>query len=179
MSVDTSVIKYRRFPFLPSSSGRAETGGTPFESLIGKDKISAAALYGKGFLLGTESGSVYVVSFAGELVRRSKVHRKAVNCVSVDHEGLFYATCSDDGTVVLQSVLQNAKDDQTYNLGEPVKCVTIENIQLHSPGGAKEGQIKPSKSSSRTSPKEASPRGKRVSFVAGGASGTLSKYKAS
>ena len=178
MSEDSSVIKYRRFPFLPSSSTRAETGGTLFESLIGKDKVSAAALYGKGFLLGTESGSVYVVSFAGELVRRSKVHKKPVNCISVDHEGLFYATCSDDGTVVLQSVLQNAKDDLTYNLGEPVKCVTIENIKKHSPTEGKEGQFKPSKSS-RASPSEASPRGKRVSFVAGGSSGMLSKYKAS
>ena len=128
MGEDSSIIKYRRFPFLPTSNANAVNGDTPLESLIGKDKVSAAALYGKGFLLGTESGSVYVVSFAGELVRCSTVHRKAVNCVSVDHEGLFYATCSDDGTVVIQSVLQNARDDLTYNLGEPVKCVAIENL---------------------------------------------------
>ena len=111
-----TVLKYQRFPQESIST-----------VIGGHEKITAVGLTGRGFVLGCESGRVYVVSFSGKIIKRSSPHSKAVNAVSVDHDGIFFATCSDDCTVVLQSMHQKV-EDQKFNIGEPVKCVTMQSV---------------------------------------------------
>jgi hypothetical protein len=169
-----SVVKYTRFP------------SESITSLISnQDKVTASALMGKGFVLGCGSGKVYVVSFAGKVLKRSHPHSRAVNAISVDYEGLFFVSCSDDCTVVMSFVHQTSAEDQTYNLGEPVKCVIMQN-QMGSSSvssaadaskdarGRFQGGVGMKKSSDRDST-----RSKKICFVAGCASGMLSRYKAS
>lgn len=170
-----SVLKYKRFP------------QESISTLIGGDKITAMGLTGRGFVLGCESGRVYIVSFAGKVVKRSSPHTKTVNSVSVDYDGMFFATCSDDGTVVLQS-MHLKMEDQRYNLGEPVKCVVMQNMNLinnlasnkasvNSNGRFQGGAAIPK--SSTKGEKDNNSRAKKICFIAGSASGMLSRYKAS
>ena len=74
--------------------------------------------------LGTLSGNVYLTDHAGSIRRQWRCHRGRVNDISIDLAGDHFATCSDDGTVVITPV--NAGEVQTVNYHRPIACVRLD-----------------------------------------------------
>lgn len=74
-----------------------------FESLFdSNDRITAAAIETNFLVVGTESGEVYILSFAGQTCKHFKPHEAPVNSISLCNDGgLVILSCSDNGDVVL------------------------------------------------------------------------------
>lgn len=74
--------------------------------------------------LGTHWGMLHVLDFAGNEIKRFPAHTATVNCISIDLNGEFLASCSDDGKVVINSLYQS--DTQSFSYKRPVKAVSLD-----------------------------------------------------
>jgi hypothetical protein len=80
------------------------------------DGISSACSRGKLIVLGMLSGAVWCLDAHSSSGTRSKSkpHTSTVNAVSVDSGCEFYASASDDGTVVVTNIATGEADKFTY-----------------------------------------------------------------
>jgi hypothetical protein len=107
------ILKYQRM-------------GASLSQILMNDAASCLGVH-EGFLtLGTYQGAVYVLDFHGNEIRRFHPHSKKVNDVSIEVTGEFVASCSDDGTIVVNALQTTSADSTTHNHYRPVKGVKLD-----------------------------------------------------
>ena len=52
--------------------------------------MTSARLETDHIVLGTESGFIHIINFSGQLVRSARLHKRAINSISVDLDGDLY-----------------------------------------------------------------------------------------
>jgi len=106
------------------------------KTILRKDVASCLAVHSRFLLLGSHWGVVHLLDALGNSLpsRQLQAHTITVNQVSVDHAGEFYASCSDDGRVVITGLYS---DDHTVDtsLDRPVTSVAIDPIYARKDSG--------------------------------------------
>jgi hypothetical protein len=55
--------------------------------IFAREKVTAANLESDHIILGTESGVLHIINFSGQVVKSAKLHKRAINSISVDLDG--------------------------------------------------------------------------------------------
>ncbi|KAH6589434.1 hypothetical protein BASA61_005623 [Batrachochytrium salamandrivorans] len=92
--------------------------------MLKKDAVSCMGVSHRFLAVGTHWGVVHIMDLFGTQVKRFQSHTATVNQVSIDDNGEFVASASDDGNIVVNSLYTT--DSQTYNFRRPVKAVSLE-----------------------------------------------------
>jgi hypothetical protein len=80
-------------------------------------------VHDKYVALGTREGWIYILDFQGVEIRRFGAHTAAVNDLCFDTPGECIASCSDDGTVVLNGLA--SADCESFTYQRPVKSLAL------------------------------------------------------
>ncbi|KAI8596985.1 hypothetical protein EDD21DRAFT_230782 [Dissophora ornata] len=102
-------------------------GQQPLEGLrdiLKKDSASATTVSERFLAMGTHWGAVHIMDFEGNENQKFQAHQATVNDLSVDLDGEYIASASDDGKVVINGLFQEEK--HVYNYKRPVKAVALE-----------------------------------------------------
>eukprot|EP01041_Mallomonas_annulata_P004788 gene4788-9542_t len=94
---------------------------------VQQDKISAVTIGENLIIVGTNEGFVHIASFTGQIIKSYKAHEKAVNAMSLDNLGTTLLSCSDTGTVVLQSLGPEDEKESLIHMTEPLKAICVED----------------------------------------------------
>ncbi|KAJ3013357.1 Vacuolar protein sorting-associated protein 41 [Thoreauomyces humboldtii] len=89
-----------------------------------KDAVSTMAVSDRFLALGTHWGIVHILDLIGTDVKRFQSHSATVNALSIDSNGEFVASASDDGKVVINSLYST--EVQMVNYKRPVKAISLE-----------------------------------------------------
>ncbi|GMJ10786.1 VACUOLAR PROTEIN SORTING 41, vacuolar protein sorting 41, ZIGZAG SUPPRESSOR 2 [Hibiscus trionum] len=98
--------------------------GGSIPSLLSGDSASCIAVADRMIALGTYDGTVHILDFLGNQVKEFAAHSAAVNDLSFDIEGEYIGSCSDDGSVVLNSLFTDEKLKFEYH--RPLKAVALD-----------------------------------------------------
>ncbi|KAK9816865.1 hypothetical protein WJX72_006282 [[Myrmecia] bisecta] len=74
--------------------------------------------------LGTHDGSVHVLDYSGNEVKRFQVHKATVNEICFDEAAEFVGSCSDDGTVAIHGLY--TEEVYKFKYSRPVKTVALD-----------------------------------------------------
>jgi hypothetical protein len=115
--------------------------------IFAREKVTAANFESDHIILGTESGVLHIINFSGQVVKSARLHKRAINSISVDLDGeltiLRYDLLSqffvdhhshidlcysgaDNGAAVVLTLGQEDSKDNTYPFSEPLKAVCLE-----------------------------------------------------
>ncbi|XP_074029511.1 vacuolar protein sorting-associated protein light [Leptinotarsa decemlineata] len=97
------------------------------QSILLTSCAKCIAVHPKFICLGSDLGVIYILDHQGNSIKGKdlKAHTVGVNKISVDSNGEFLATCSDDGRVFIHSLF--SKENNLYlNLGRLVKSVALD-----------------------------------------------------
>ena len=111
--------------------------GNSVPEILKRESASAIHVHERFIALGTQEGWIYILDFNGTEIRRFGAHTAVVNCLSVDKAGEIIASCSDDGTVVLNGLFSAECESFTYQ--RPVKAVALDG-RLGAGGRSKGGR---------------------------------------
>ena len=104
--------------------------------ILKKDVASCLAVHNKFLILGSHWGIIHLLDAMGNCLpsRQTQTHTITVNQVSVDHAGEYYASCSDDGRIVVTGLYS---DDNTvnFNMERPVTSIAIDPIYARANSG--------------------------------------------
>ncbi|KAJ3144786.1 Vacuolar protein sorting-associated protein 41 [Geranomyces variabilis] len=89
-----------------------------------KDAVSTMAVSDRFLALGTHWGVVHILDLIGTDVKRFQCHSATVTALSIDTNGEYVASASDDGKVVINSLYSS--EVQLVNYKRPVKAVSLE-----------------------------------------------------
>ncbi|XP_047529553.1 vacuolar protein sorting-associated protein 41 homolog [Vanessa atalanta] len=116
--------------------------GNDVQNILLKDAVSCICVHTKFICLGTQWGVIHLLDHEGNTVPISQdnnqkdlqAHAIAVNKISVDVNGDYIASCSDDGKVLVYGLYT---DDNTHNLtlGRVVKSVALDPCYFKSGSG--------------------------------------------
>ncbi|KAK8683394.1 hypothetical protein V6N13_039455 [Hibiscus sabdariffa] len=98
--------------------------GGSIPSLLSGDSASCVAVAERMIALGTHDGTVHILDFLGNQVKQFAAHSAAVNDLSFDIEGEYIGSCSDDGSVVLNSLFTDEKLKFEYH--RPMKAIALD-----------------------------------------------------
>ncbi|XP_044504927.1 vacuolar protein sorting-associated protein 41 homolog [Mangifera indica] len=98
--------------------------GGSIPSLIQNDAASCIAIAERMIALGTHAGTVHILDFLGNQVKEFSAHTAVVNDLSFDVEGEYIGSCSDDGSVVINSLFTDEKMKFEYH--RPVKAISLD-----------------------------------------------------
>ncbi|KAL2507031.1 Vacuolar protein sorting-associated protein 41-like protein [Forsythia ovata] len=98
--------------------------GGSVPTLLQSDAASCIAVAERMIALGTHSGSVHILDFIGNQVKEFTAHTAAVNYISFDIEGEYIGSCSDDGSVVINSLFTEEKMKFEYH--RPMKAIALD-----------------------------------------------------
>ncbi|XP_050502655.1 vacuolar protein sorting-associated protein 41 homolog [Diabrotica virgifera virgifera] len=87
------------------------------------------AVHPKFICLGSHWGVIHILDHQGNSIqgKELKAHTVSVNQISIDSNGEFVATCSDDGKVFIHSLFSKENDVQ-LNLGRLLKTVSLDPL---------------------------------------------------
>ncbi|CAG9831675.1 unnamed protein product [Diabrotica balteata] len=87
------------------------------------------AVHPKFICLGSHWGVIHILDHQGNSIqgKELKAHTVSVNQISIDSNGEFVATCSDDGKVFIHSLFSKENDVQ-LNLGRLLKTVALDPL---------------------------------------------------
>ncbi|KAL1544094.1 Vacuolar protein sorting-associated protein 41 [Salvia divinorum] len=88
------------------------------------DAASCIAVSERMIALGTHSGSVHILDFLGNQVKEFIAHTAAVNDLCFDIEGEYIGSCSDDGSVVINSLFTEERLKFEYH--RPMKAIALD-----------------------------------------------------
>ncbi|CAG2062815.1 unnamed protein product [Timema podura] len=96
-------------------------------NILTKDSASCIAVHPKLVCVGSRWGMIHILDHQGNNVRSTELraHTVAVNQISIDLNGDFIASCSDDGKVFICG-LYSAEESNTVVIGRLVKSVAID-----------------------------------------------------
>ncbi|XP_023945852.1 vacuolar protein sorting-associated protein 41 homolog [Bicyclus anynana] len=116
--------------------------GNDVQNILLKDAVSCICVHTKFICLGTQWGVIHLLDHEGNTVPISQdnnqkdlqAHAIAVNKISVDMNGDYIASCSDDGKVLVYGLYT---DDNTHSLtlGRGVKAVALDPYYFKSGSG--------------------------------------------
>ncbi|XP_063361888.1 vacuolar protein sorting-associated protein 41 homolog [Cydia amplana] len=116
--------------------------GNDVQNILLKDAVSCICVHTKFICLGTQWGVIHLLDHEGNTVPLSQdgkdkelqAHAIAVNRISVDLNGEYIASCSDDGKVLVYGLYT---DDNAHNLnlGRVVKSVALDPCYFKSGSG--------------------------------------------
>ncbi|KAG7947699.1 hypothetical protein I3843_14G106800 [Carya illinoinensis] len=92
--------------------------------LLMNDAASCIAVAERMIALGTHGGTVHILDFLGNQIKEFHVHTAAVNDLSFDIEGEYVGSCSDDGSVVINSLFTDEKMKFEYH--RPMKAIALD-----------------------------------------------------
>ncbi|XP_031262566.1 vacuolar protein sorting-associated protein 41 homolog [Pistacia vera] len=98
--------------------------GGSVPSLIQNDAASCIAIAERMIALGTHAGTVHILDFLGNQVKEFSAHTAVVNDLSFDLEGEYIGSCSDDGSVVINSLFTDEKMRFEYH--RPMKAISLD-----------------------------------------------------
>ncbi|OMO90342.1 hypothetical protein COLO4_19230 [Corchorus olitorius] len=98
--------------------------GGSIPSLLSSDAASCIAVAERMIALGTHDGTVHILDFLGNQVKEFAAHSAAVNDLSFDIEGEYVGSCSDDGSVVINSLFTDEKLKFDYH--RPMKAIALD-----------------------------------------------------
>jgi WD40 repeat protein len=113
------ILKYKRFAKEVVQSTCDGSEGT-------RDVINCITVHSKFIALGTFKGTVKLLDHNGTFLKDRDycLHTQVINQISVDEEGEFLATASDDGTVHIIGLFVT-KYNLTVSYEAPAKSVAI------------------------------------------------------
>ncbi|XP_052801970.1 vacuolar protein sorting-associated protein 41 homolog isoform X2 [Mya arenaria] len=103
------------------------------KKILEKDCASCMAVHAKFLALGTHWGAIHILDYLGYNIKGKEypAHTCTVNQISVDDNGDYIASCSDDGKVRITG-LYESDHDQIVNFDRPVKSVALDpNFNNH------------------------------------------------
>lgn len=105
------------------------------QDILLKDAVSCICVHTKFICIGTQWGVVHLLDHEGNTVsvggqngakdKQLQAHTIAVNQISVDQNGDFIATCSDDGKVTVYG-LYSTDNNHNLSLGHVIKSVSLD-----------------------------------------------------
>ncbi|XP_057247651.1 vacuolar protein sorting-associated protein 41 homolog isoform X2 [Beta vulgaris subsp. vulgaris] len=98
--------------------------GGSLSSLLSTDAATCIAVSDRMIALGTHCGYVHLLDFLGNQVKEFHAHKAAVNDLSFDIDGEFIGSCSDDGSVVINSLFTDEKRKFEYH--RPMKAIALD-----------------------------------------------------
>ncbi|EPS74380.1 hypothetical protein M569_00372, partial [Genlisea aurea] len=98
--------------------------GGSVPSILRNVAASCVTVAERMIALGTQGGSVHILDFLGNQVKEFIAHTGAVNDLSFDIEGEFIGSCSDDGSVVINSLFTEEKLRFEYH--RPMKAIALD-----------------------------------------------------
>ncbi|XVF05278.1 hypothetical protein REPUB_Repub05bG0158000 [Reevesia pubescens] len=98
--------------------------GGSIPSLLSSDAASCIAVAERMIALGTHDGTVHILDFLGNQVKEFAAHSAAVNDLSFDVDGEYIGSCSDGGSVVINSLFTDEKLKFEYH--RPMKAIAID-----------------------------------------------------
>ena len=106
------------------------------KTILKKDVASCLAVHDKFLVLGSHWGVVHLLDAMGNSLpaRQAQAHTITVNQVSVDHAGEYYASCSDDGRVVVTGLVSD-ENAHSFHMDRPVKSIAIDPIYSRANSG--------------------------------------------
>ncbi|KAI4491843.1 PREDICTED: vacuolar protein sorting-associated protein 41 homolog [Polistes canadensis] len=108
------------------------------QHILQNDAASCIAVHPKFLCLGSHWGMIHLLDHQGNNIQSKSLqaHTVAVNQISIDHNGDFIASCSDDGKVFIYG-LYSAENNHNLNLGRLVKSIAIDPNYYKSGSGRK------------------------------------------
>ncbi|XP_060169690.1 vacuolar protein sorting-associated protein 41 homolog isoform X1 [Lycium barbarum] len=98
--------------------------GGSVQSLLSSDAATCIAVAERMIALGTYGGAVHILDFLGNQVKEFAAHTAAVNDLCFDAEGEYIGSCSDDGSVVINSLFTNERMKFEYH--RPMKAIALD-----------------------------------------------------
>lgn len=117
--------------------------GNDVQNILLKDAVSCICVHTKFICLGTQWGVIHLLDHEGNTVpigsqegesKELQAHAVAVNAISVDANGDYIASCSDDGRVCVRG-LYSSDNAHSLALGRQVKCVALDPLYYKSGSG--------------------------------------------
>ncbi|XP_071478787.1 vacuolar protein sorting-associated protein 41 homolog [Diadema antillarum] len=108
------------------------------ESILNSDAASYLAVHTKFLAVGTHWGVLHVLDHQGNTISGKEFtkHTTTVNQVSLDMNGDYLASCSDDGRVAITG-LYEGEHNQVQSFDRPVKAVALDP-KFSRPGSGKQ-----------------------------------------
>ncbi|XP_053997845.1 vacuolar protein sorting-associated protein 41 homolog [Hylaeus anthracinus] len=105
------------------------------ERILQNDAASCIAVHPKFLCLGSHWGMIHLLDHQGNNIQSKSLqaHTVAVNQISIDHNGDFIASCSDDGKVYIYGLYST--DNQSMSMGRLVKSIAIDPNYYKSTSG--------------------------------------------
>ncbi|KAG5515636.1 hypothetical protein RHGRI_036620 [Rhododendron griersonianum] len=98
--------------------------GGSVPSLLASDAASCIAVAERMIALGTHGGAVHILDFLGNQVKEFPAHTATVNDLCFDIEGEYIGSCSDDGSVVINSLFTDERMQFDYH--RPMKAIALD-----------------------------------------------------
>ncbi|XP_040931424.1 vacuolar protein sorting-associated protein 41 homolog isoform X3 [Gossypium hirsutum] len=98
--------------------------GGSIPSFLSNEAASCIAVAERMIALGTYDGTIHILDFLGNQVKAFAAHSAAVNELSFDKEGEYIGSCSDDGSVVINSLFTDEKLKFEYY--RPMKAIALD-----------------------------------------------------
>ncbi|XP_004250993.1 vacuolar protein sorting-associated protein 41 homolog [Solanum lycopersicum] len=98
--------------------------GGSVQSLLSSDAATCISVAERMIALGTYSGAVHILDFLGNQVKEFAAHTAAVNDLCFDTEGEYIGSCSDDGSVIINSLFTN--ESMKFEYHRPMKAVALD-----------------------------------------------------
>ncbi|ORX43267.1 vacuolar protein sorting-associated protein 41 [Piromyces finnis] len=92
--------------------------------ILKRDNISTITASDRFLAVGTHNGMIHILDLNGNSVKRFKCHSATINQISIDDNGEYVASASDDGRVVINGLYTTDANSYTYK--RPVKSVALE-----------------------------------------------------
>ncbi|XP_015603848.1 vacuolar protein sorting-associated protein 41 homolog isoform X2 [Cephus cinctus] len=108
------------------------------ENILQNDAASCIAVHPKFLCLGSHWGMIHLLDHQGNNIRSKtlQAHTVAVNQISIDLNGDFIASCSDDGKVFIYG-LYSTENNHNMSMGRLVKSIAIDPNYYKSGSGRK------------------------------------------
>ncbi|XP_073992200.1 vacuolar protein sorting-associated protein light [Rhodnius prolixus] len=105
-------------------------------NILSKDAASCVAVHPKFLCVGTDWGIIHLLDHQGNNVwnRELRAHSVAVNQISIDANGDYIASCSDDGKVIVFG-LYSSENSHDFLVGRLVRSVAIDPFYYKSGSG--------------------------------------------
>ncbi|KAL3335965.1 hypothetical protein AABB24_031943 [Solanum stoloniferum] len=98
--------------------------GASVPSLLSADAATCIAVAERMIALGTYGGAVHILDFLGNQVKEFAAHTAAVNDLCFDTDGEYVGSCSDDGSVVINSLFTDERMKFEYH--RPMKAIALD-----------------------------------------------------
>lgn len=119
---EDSVIEEEEEEDEPRLKYQRMGGSVP--ALLSGDGASCIAVAERMIALGTRAGAVHILDFLGNQVKEFTAHTATVNDLCFDTEGEYIGSCSDDGSVVINSLFTDEKLKFDYH--RPMKAIALD-----------------------------------------------------